>query len=77
MKYNYIYLSRLEQEQKQLVERKEKELLEQLISQRSGGDVNLSELRSYVQVCLCKLKCSTFFLHFNKSQLLPFAKKDS
>ena len=34
------------------MERKEKELLEQLISQRSGGDVNLSELRSYVQVSL-------------------------
>ena len=48
--YNIFVFVRLEQEQKELVERKEKELLEQLISQRSGGDVNLSELRSYVQV---------------------------
>ena len=41
---------RLEQEQEQLVQAKEKELFEQLLSQKSGGDVNVSELKQYVQV---------------------------
>jgi len=42
-------IRRLELEQEQMVQSKEKELLEQLLSQKSGNDVNVVELKQYVQ----------------------------